>query len=266
MLTPLISIITINFNNRDGLSKTIKSVVSQTACNYEYIIIDGASTDGSTDVIKENQAHLAFWVSEKDSGIYEAMNKGIAVAKGEYLLFLNSGDYLSSTGVIKQAAENFTGQDIVYGNLYQDVRGRLVETIYPSKISAKYFFTNSLPHPASFIKKELFEKYGGYNTGYKIVSDWEFFFLMVCKYNRSIKHINVFISVYNLIGLSHNSGSLPAQERKRVIGSHFQHLENHYKRILKIEKVVLAPYKLMKKGYRFLLRLIKINRVYIKDI
>lgn len=262
----LISIITINFNNKGGLSKTIDSVLDQTFKEFEYIIIDGGSTDGSAEVIQEKKNNFSYSISEKDGGIYEAMNKGIEVATGKYLLFLNSGDYLSSPQVLQQAASYLTGIDIVYGDLYQDVRGRLVETIYPSKITPKYFFINSLPHPASFIKKELFEKYGNYNTRYKIVSDWEFFFLAVCKYNCSVHHIPVFVSVYNLIGMSHKSGNLPAREREMVIDNHFKEIKDFYEKKLKRERVILAPYKFFKRGYRFLLRMININRVYIKDI
>ena len=95
-----ISIITINYNNASGLEKTIRSVVEQTYNEYEYIIIDGASSDKSKEVIQEYQRYIDFWCSEKDSGIYNAMNKGIQKASGEYLLFLNSGDVLNNSAVL----------------------------------------------------------------------------------------------------------------------------------------------------------------------
>ena len=95
-----ISIITINYNNASGLEKTIRSVVEQTYNEYEYIIIDGASLDKSKEVIQEYQRYIDFWCSEKDSGIYNAMNKGIQKASGEYLLFLNSGDVLNNSAVL----------------------------------------------------------------------------------------------------------------------------------------------------------------------
>ena len=94
-----ISIITINYNNASGLEKTIRSVVEQIYNEYEYIIIDGASSDKSKEVIQEYQRYIDFWCSEKDSGIYNAMNKGIQKASGEYLLFLNSGDVLNNSAV-----------------------------------------------------------------------------------------------------------------------------------------------------------------------
>ena len=90
----LISIITINYNNKSGLSRTIESVINQTYSNIQYIIIDGASTDGSKKIIKKYEHHISYWISEPDSGIYNAMNKGVDKAVGDYLLFLNSGDYL----------------------------------------------------------------------------------------------------------------------------------------------------------------------------
>ena len=115
-----ISIITINFNNCKGLVQTLDSVAQQTYNNYEHIIIDGASTDGSKSIIeqyKNKNPHVTYWVSEKDEGIYNAMNKGITHAQGQYLLFLNSGDYIEPN-ILEQAATSLTGTDIIYGNLY----------------------------------------------------------------------------------------------------------------------------------------------------
>ena len=110
-----ISIITINYNNASGLEKTIRSVVEQTYNEYEYIIIDGASSDKSKEVIQEYQRYIDFWCSEKDSGIYNAMNKGIQKASGEYLLFLNSGDVLNNSAVLADIHGFLSGEDIVYG-------------------------------------------------------------------------------------------------------------------------------------------------------
>src|ERR1700757_1115246 len=100
---PKLSIITINFNDQLGLSKTIKSVISQTISDFEFIIIDGASSDKSLDIIKHYADKISFWVSEKDNGIYDAQNKGIAKATGDYLLFLNSGDCFYNEHIV----ENF---------------------------------------------------------------------------------------------------------------------------------------------------------------
>jgi glycosyltransferase involved in cell wall biosynthesis len=268
MTTPLISIITVNLNNASGLQKTIESVVPQTFNNYEYVIIDGGSTDGSCNIIEKNAAHINYWVSEEDGGIFSAMNKGILAAKGKYLMFLNSGDYLSVTDILQKVSGYLGKEDIVYGNMYQLVKTMLVETIYPSKITAKYFFVNSIPHPSSFTKKELFEKHGLFSTKYKIISDWEFFFLAVCKHNCTTKHLPFFVSVYNLLGISHtqSASSQKKREREQVYQEHFLAFKKRYEPVLKIEKIVFYPYRLFKRGIRFILRFFNIHRVYIKDL
>ena len=97
------TVITINYNNADGLRQTILSVVGQTCDDYEYVIIDGGSTDGSVEVIKEREDKISYWVSEKDGGIYNAMNKGVKAARGEYLIFMNSGDIFYDNKVLSDA-------------------------------------------------------------------------------------------------------------------------------------------------------------------
>ena len=113
-----LSIITINFNDREGLDKTIQSVINQAYKEFEYIVIDGASTDGSVDVIKKYADKLTHWVSEPDSGIYNAMNKGTQMASGEYCLYLNSGDFLAEDDVLERLFENDFNEDIVSCGLH----------------------------------------------------------------------------------------------------------------------------------------------------
>ena len=112
-----LSIITINFNNVAGLKRTVDSVLHQTADDFEYIIIDGASTDGSREFIESCSSKLAYWVSEKDNGVYHAMNKGIGHARGDYLLFLNSGDYLNDAEVLARVFNRPLQEDIIYGDI-----------------------------------------------------------------------------------------------------------------------------------------------------
>lgn len=160
-MRPLISIITINFNNADGLLKTMTSVFEQKSDNYEYVIVDGFSTDNSVNVIKRfGDDRPLNWISEQDAGIYDAMNKGISMAKGKYLLFLNSGDYLSTPDVIHNVALMLKGEDIVYGDLYQNVKGRMVETIYPSTLSEKFFFLTQYHILPALSEKKLFKNWG----------------------------------------------------------------------------------------------------------
>src|SRR5690554_4847972 len=164
--TPIkLSIITVNLNNANGLSKTLESVASQTFTNYEHIIIDGGSNDGSVDIIKDYErkyngapGHL-YWVSEPDKGIYNAMNKGIKVASGEYCLFLNSGDWLLKNSIKDRIFSDHTSPDILSCDL-QSSKGKIS---YPGKIDLLYLLFNTLGHPSTFIKKTIFEKYGLYN-------------------------------------------------------------------------------------------------------
>lgn len=113
---PKLSIITVNLNNREGLRKTIESVICQSFSDYEYIIIDGGSTDGSKELIELYQNKVTYWISETDKGIYNAMNKGIKTGKGDYCLFLNSGDWLVNSTVIEKEFSDSKQADIIYGN------------------------------------------------------------------------------------------------------------------------------------------------------
>ena len=109
-----LSIITVNLNNKTGLEKTVKSVCSQTFEEFEFIIIDGGSTDGSLDIIKRYEDNISCWVSEQDKGVYNAMNKGIKMAKGEYLQFLNSGDSLINSDVLNKVFKENKTEDIIF--------------------------------------------------------------------------------------------------------------------------------------------------------
>lgn len=217
-----ISIITINYNNSIGLDATINSVINQFYTDYEYIVIDGGSSDNSIDVINEYSPRLACWVSEKDNGIYHAMNKGIDKASGEYLLFLNSGDYLEPN-VLQQVASQLTGEGIVYGDLYYVSPNKPRELCrYPNSLSASLLISPhfSLPHPASFIKRELFEN-ERYNEHYKIVSDWEFFLKSIVLKGCTTKHVPVAISNFLDGGISSK------QENRELIMNEREHALSH---------------------------------------
>lgn len=172
-----ISIITINYNNKNGVEKTISSVVSQTYKDIQYIIIDGASTDGSVEVIKKYHENIDYWISEPDRGIYNAMNKGILKATGDYVLFLNSGDYLISSDIIDDISHELdSNEDIVFGLLKTYPSGIIGYTDIHLPLTLLDFFKSSpIPHPASFIKRELFQKIN-YDESLKIVADWSFFY------------------------------------------------------------------------------------------
>lgn len=218
-----LSIITINRNNADGLDKTIQSVINQAYQDFEYIVIDGNSTDHSVDIIKKHSNNVNYWISETDRGIYNAMNKGIAKANGNYLLFLNSGDYLVNKDVLKSAFEHQQTADIIYGNMQIDWgNGKITSGKMPDKITFKQMYLDTLWHPVSFIKKSLFSTYGLYNEAYKIVADYDFFFKVIIMNNATTYYINMDIALYNLTGLSSlaTNKAIEQAERKKVIESY----------------------------------------------
>lgn len=211
-----LSIITINFNGCDGLQKTINSVISQTFRDFEWIVIDGGSTDGSRELIERYKDHFSFWVSEPDKGVYNAMNKGIRIAKGDYLQFLNSGDWLyDETSLERCFSHPFTG-DIVYGDVLFVKNDEIIEkSHFPNPLTLRYFYRRSLGHNASFIKRELLQK-DLYDERFKIVSDWEFFLKQAFNSCR-FEYITETVSCFDMNGVSSVNQSLVNQERKIVI-------------------------------------------------
>ena len=200
-----LSIITINLNNAEGLRKTIESVVSQTFDDYEYIVIDGASTDDSVEVIKEYADRITYWISELDKGIFNAMNKGIKVAQGEYCLFLNSGDWLVDENVLADFLKSSPEADIISGNLmliYENGSNELWQSDETDNLDFNCFYAGSLPHQATFIKNEVFIHFGYYNERNKIVSDREFFLKVLVFERCSYKHFDRLISYYTMNGIS----------------------------------------------------------------
>jgi len=208
-----LTIITVNLNNKSGLQKTLSSIVSQTVAFYELIIIDGASTDGSLEVILENKNSISYWVSEPDNGIYHAMNKGIIASKGEYLLFLNSGDYLVTNEVLGNVFYKAHSEDILYGRSYISKNGkRIYTTPHPEKLTLNFFFTQTISHQAAFIKRSLFEKYGYYRENYKVYSDLEFWIRTIVLNNCTTTRIDLIISDYNLEGISNSQKGIEVSE------------------------------------------------------
>lgn len=226
-MSPKISVITINYNNAAGLRKTMQSVVSQSYRDFEYIIIDGGSTDGSIGVIEEFRNSVTRSVSEKDKGIYDAQNKGISQATGEYLLFLNSGDFLCNPAVLEKVSGFGLDRDIVYGDMYINWGEKISLGKMPAEISKEQMFRDTLWHPVSFIRSELFHNYGMYNLEYKMVADYEFFFRVIIKHKVSTKHIPLAICEFDTGGISSDPAKKETEkaERKRVIETYLSPAE-----------------------------------------
>lgn len=228
MNKPKISIITINFNNVKGLDKTISSVVNQTFNDFEYVVIDGGSTDGSDEIIKKNSSKINYWVSEKDKGIYNAMNKGIVKATGEYILFLNSGDYFVDNVVLENISKELNGVEFVSGNLeYYLSDNSLFTRVHPDKLTFSYLITKTISHPSTFIKREMFEKFGLYNETLKIVSDWEFFFKCLGLNGATYKSIDMTVTHFDMFGVSSSNGDEVKAEKEFVLEKYLPTIFNN---------------------------------------
>ena len=215
-----LSIITINYNNASGLRRTIESVVNQTSLEFEYIVIDGASTDGSIEIIKEYKEKITFWVSEPDTGIYNAMNKGIHAAKGTYCQFLNSGDSLVTPNVTRKMLFNLPDSSIVIGNMLKKLTsGKILRDKGTGNEKPTFltFYTGTLNHSCAYIKRSLFDKYGYYDENLKIVSDWKFYLIAVGLNNEGVAYKDIDVTYFDMDGISNSNSTLVLKERKIVL-------------------------------------------------
>lgn len=198
-----ISIITISYNNLEGLRRTVPSVLSQTYNDYEYIVVDGGSNDGSKEYLESKSALITRWISEPDKGIYNAMNKGIAMATGEYCIFMNSGDHFLSAMVLEKAAPELDGTDycvgrtIVMDEQYASLR------MPPKSPTLRFLSDNALQHQSTFIKTKLLKEHP-YDESLKIVADWAHFVENRYVRHHSYKSMDIVVAVFYLDGISFN--------------------------------------------------------------
>lgn len=215
MYQPKVSIITVCYNSSETIRKTIESVINQTYKNIEYIIIDGNSDDGTQDIIRSYKNQIAFWSSESDSGIYDAMNKGIRAATGEIIGIINSDDWYSQETVEKIIA-SFKDSDaeVIYGDILQ---------VYPDNqlIQSKLenldnlIYKMVIAHPAVFVKKEVYNRLGVFNLKYKIAADYE---LMRRFYKAGVKfkYMNTKLAYFRIGGASYSNSELCAEDVKNI--------------------------------------------------
>lgn len=210
---PILSIITVNYNNNAGLIQTLESLKLQKFDDYEHIIIDGGSTDQSISTIKRYTAQsrkVTYWVSEHDRGIYDGMNKGIDHAQGRYLFFLNSGDRLDN-GILDKIS--FDGTGYIYGNIRVVNVRHEYEVTYPDIPDMLYLSANSLSHQACFIRRDLFYGYR-YDLDYRLISDWIHTFTSIVINRCTYRHINLVVSLYDGNGISANAEDIDKEREK----------------------------------------------------
>ena len=223
-----LSIVTINRNNAAGLEKTLLSVANQTFKEIEYIVVDGASTDNSVEVVKklESSFHHLKWVSEPDSGIYNAMNKGLRMALGDYIQILNSGDCLAADDVTERMLKAVVSEgepSILYGNMVKCFPDghRLVDKCFAGQeITMLGMYTGTLNHDPAYIRRDLFEKYGYYDENMKIVSDWKWYLQVIILGGEKPKYVDMNVTLFDMTGISENGGqnrSLIDQEKRSVL-------------------------------------------------
>jgi len=229
-----LSIITVNYNNADGLSKTIKSILNQSFKGFEYIIIDGGSTDNSLEIIKTHKEHITHWVNEPDKGVYNAMNKGLRSATGDYVLFLNSGDLLFNSATLEQVLKNITpNDDLIYGDVV--LRNEELNTeraqVHPEILPFSYFYKQTICHQACFIKRSLFDRIFYFNEDYKISADWEFLIYAIYIEKVNFKKVDIVVSVYDMGGISSNSKYrlTTIREREKTMDKYFPLFKEDYK-------------------------------------
>ena len=210
-----ISVITINRNNAEGLRKTIDSVAGQTQRPFEFIVVDGASSDDSVETIRSYADAIDIWTSEPDSGIYNAMNKGVRQAHGEWCLFLNSGDVFSSPDVLKHLEQSSATADIICGNamILEDPPRRKTP---PAEITLDFLFNGTLCHQSALIRRALLLKHP-YDEALKIVSDRKFFLQALIFDNCSYETIGIDIADYDIGGYSAMHRLASEQEYARVL-------------------------------------------------
>lgn len=258
------SIITINYNNGEGLRRTIESVVSQTYNDYEYIIIDGGSTDESVNVIKEFSDKIDYWVSETDHGIYHAMNKGVAQAHGDYCLFMNSGDRFYDSQVLDKVYDTHADEDIIVGKAAIDDTDQIISPPPKDEFTLYHLYSGAIPHQGSFIKTELLRKYP-YDESLRISSDWKFYIQSLILDNRSISYLDYYVARYDTNGLSASYPDVMRQEKEQVLLSFFPpRVLADYKRMKASECLTQLLTPQLRQHYRIDKFLYKVGKMILK--
>lgn len=260
-----ITIITINYNNRNGLERTLRSVKEQNEHSFEYIVIDGGSTDGSLDLILDNSDIIDKWVSERDNGIYHAMNKGVSLAEGEYCIFLNSGDTLHSSRVMQITQNINWDSDIVFGQVINVYPGGKKKLYKPSEnITLLMIIETGIHHAGSFIRTELMRRHP-YDEKYKICSDRKFFVETLVIENCSYSTLPFPVCDFEIGGISTTQVAEAVREHRHIMEEMFppRLVADYRKTNFRIQKMTE---QLVKCRYKIVGMVCLIDKFIIKTI
>lgn len=213
-----LSVITVCYNAEKDIEKTILSVIRQSYKDFEYIVIDGQSADGTMDIVNRYADKITRVVSEPDTGIYNAMNKGVRLATGEYCIFMNAGDTFAGAEVLERVVPFLTGEyDVVVGREISIRNDRIVGHVYPPKrITAMHFYRSSLSHQSAFIRREALLRHP-YDETLRLVSDWKFWIEMLVSGKLSYCPIDVNVCCFNQDGATYTQLDLGKKERTQVL-------------------------------------------------
>ncbi len=209
-----ISVITVCFNAADLIEKTIKSVVGQKNADLEYIIIDGGSSDGTTDIIRKYEKNITHWISEKDNGIYDAMNKGIAAASGDYIIFMNAGDKFSNKDILSSISPSLGNHTIVSGRWNRCYSDGKVKLASPKALDS-FLVEMPICHQATFIKLD-YHKNNPFDTSFRLSADYNFFY-NAWKNHESFSYIDdVIVDFLEAEGASTDNITASVMEREKA--------------------------------------------------
>lgn len=217
---PLVSVITVVFNGAQHLAKTIRAVAEQSYPNIEHIVVDGASTDGSVDIIRANDGTIGYWISEPDLGIYDAMNKGIdfVTDPSSYVIFANADDKLHSPTAIADAVAAGNDEDLIYGRMM--LGDGKISAVVGHAVTKDDLARQTICHPSTFVRRAVFDRVGKFDTSYRVAADYDHIvrcFLAPVK----ARFVDVIVSDMSMGGTSEANFMESCRERKAVIRRHF---------------------------------------------